>query len=240
MGVTNMRVVAQSKYVSVGIYTVPDAARLTGLSQGQVRNWINGYTYTAGGETKRVDSVIHRQLPKLDDETALGFLDLIEMRVIHELLKKKFSLQAIRVIHSRAQQLFHSQHPFAAKKFRVVGEETAKKIFAKEVFSDVDDALIDVKNKQYAIDSIVGPHLEDLDFEGELARRWWPLKTNRAVVIDPARRSGQPIVTKEGIATKILYDTYLAENSVEAVADWYEVSMESVNGAIVFERQFAA
>ena len=228
-------VAEQNMFIGVGIYTVPDAARLTGLSQAQVRHWINGYSYKAGAVIRRIPSVINRQLPKLDDETALGFLDLIEMRVIHELLKKSFSLQEIRVVHDRAQQLFQSQHPFAVAQFKTVNKENAK-----EIFSEVDAALIDVRHKQYAIDRIVGPYLEDLDFEGDLARRWWPLKTDHSVVIDPARRSGQPIVTNEGIATKILYDTYLAERSVEVVADWYEITMESVNGAIAFEQKFAA
>jgi uncharacterized protein (DUF433 family) len=223
-----------TKYLGVGIYSVPDAARLTRLSQAQVRHWINGYSYRSEGRTRRIAPVINRQHGKMDDQTALGFLDLIEMRVIAALLEKDFSLQFIRNVHAMAQEVLKSEHPFAVAPLRVEAN-------AKEIFSKIDDeSLVELREKQFAFDQIVSPCLEDLDFEDELARRWWPLKVDRTVVIDPARRSGQPIVTKEGIATKILFDAYLAESSVAIVADWYEVSSESVQGAITFEQKFAA
>src|SRR4051812_668704 len=86
-------------YVGVGVYSISDAARLTRLSQAQVRHWINGYVYRTDGKVKRKPPVLHRQLPILDDNTALGFLDLVEMRVIAALLDKDFSLQWIRGAH---------------------------------------------------------------------------------------------------------------------------------------------
>jgi uncharacterized protein (DUF433 family) len=226
-------VAGSNKYIGIGIYSVPDVARLTRLSQHQVRNWLGGYTYRSGGRQKRQHPVLNRQFSKLDDQAALGFLDLIEMRVIGALLEKNFSLQAVRVVHERAQEVFHSEHPFAAARLRVEEE-------AKEIFSAIDEQLIDVKHKQFAIESFVGPFLDDLDFEDDFARRWWPLREDHSVVIDPARRSGQPIVLKEGVATKILYDSYVAEASVEVVAKWYDVDRESVEGAIAFEQKFAA
>ena len=90
-------VAESAKYLGIGIYSVSDAAKLTGLSQAQVRHWINGYRYKVDGRTRKQDPVLNRQLAKLDDQTALGFLDLIEMRVIEALLEKKIQLAT----HSR-------------------------------------------------------------------------------------------------------------------------------------------
>jgi len=95
-GVAGM-VAESAKYLGIGIYSVSDAAKLTGLSQAQVRHWINGYRYKVDGRTRKQDPVLNRQLAKLDDQTALGFLDLIEMRVIEALLEKKIQLAT----HSR-------------------------------------------------------------------------------------------------------------------------------------------
>jgi hypothetical protein len=34
-------------YLNNGIYTVPEAARLTGVSTGRIRRWLRGYRYTS-------------------------------------------------------------------------------------------------------------------------------------------------------------------------------------------------
>src|SRR5690242_18921902 len=111
-------VAVASDYLGIGVYSVSDASRLTTLSHARIRNWVNGYTSRIGGVARHLKPVMRRQLPILDDQTAIGFLDLVEIRVIAALLKRKFSLQAIRKAHKHAQELFKSEHPFAFKKFR--------------------------------------------------------------------------------------------------------------------------
>jgi uncharacterized protein (DUF433 family) len=218
----------------VGIYSVPDAARLTGLSARTVRNWINGYSYTAQGSRREIRPVLERQLPILDDQTALGFLDLVEMRVISSLLKHHYSLQAIRVAHRNARELFNFEHPFALKRLK-----TGHKQGIAGIFTDMDDALVDVQKKQLAL-SIIAPMLEDLEFEDDVARRWWPLGDDHSVVIDPRKRFGQPVTYRESVPTRVLYDSYKVEKSVDSVADWYDVAPESVLGSIAFEERYAA
>jgi uncharacterized protein (DUF433 family) len=49
------------------------------------------------------------------------------------------------------------------------------------------------------------------------------------------RSFGQPIVSREGVPTSILAQAFEIEQSVEVVADWYEVDPVSVQDAIAFE-----
>jgi hypothetical protein len=37
-----------SNYFTTGIYSVRDAARLTGVSTGRIRRWLRGYRYRSG------------------------------------------------------------------------------------------------------------------------------------------------------------------------------------------------
>jgi hypothetical protein len=34
-----------STYFNTGLYTIPEASRLTGVSRGRIRRWLRGYRY---------------------------------------------------------------------------------------------------------------------------------------------------------------------------------------------------
>jgi uncharacterized protein (DUF433 family) len=59
-------------------------------------------------------------------------------------------------------------------------------------------------------------------------------------MLDPLRNFGEPIVTKEGVPTRVLARSYQAEHSMARVAKWYDVDVESVRAAVEFERRLAA
>ena len=61
---------------SLGIYSVPDAARITRVTRSQIRGWLQGYPQKAG---KRPEPILHGQYDLRDGELALGFLDLLEV-----------------------------------------------------------------------------------------------------------------------------------------------------------------
>jgi uncharacterized protein (DUF433 family) len=58
--------------------------------------------------------------------------------------------------------------------------------------------------------------------------------------LDPLRNFGHPIIFKEGISTKVLSRSVRANDSVDEVAQWFEISRESVKAAVDFEQALAA
>jgi uncharacterized protein (DUF433 family) len=70
--------------------------------------------------------------------------------------------------------------------------------------------------------------------------RWWPLGTDRAVVLDPQRQFGQPITARSGIATEILQAAAKAGQTIEEIAEWYEIDPPAVRDALEFEAKLAA
>jgi uncharacterized protein (DUF433 family) len=62
----------------------------------------------------------------------------------------------------------------------------------------------------------------------------------RQVALDPRRSFGHPIIFREGIATNILARSAQANDSVEEVARWFQISPASVREAIDFEQALAA
>lgn len=223
------------EFVGVGIYSLAEAARLTGVAVGRIRRWVKGYSFGAGDHSKNSAPVWQRQLPNIADTISIGFLDLIEIRFVDAFLKHGVPWSKIRKAETRARDLFGTSHPFARSTFRTDG----RTIFAN-VLTSGKKSLLDVATSQLAFEQIVAPQLKGLEFEKNIAARWWPLGTRRRVVIDPQRSYGQPIVSKEGVPTSVLADAFKVEGTEQAVARWYDVDTRSVRDAVEYENRLAA
>jgi uncharacterized protein (DUF433 family) len=101
--------------------------------------------------------------------------------------------------------------------------------------------LWDMRDVQRVFDRIIRPFLKNVEFDrGRIPKRWWPRGKSRKVALDPLRNFGHPIVFREGISTKILSRSVRANDSVQEVARWFEISRESVVAAVDFEQALAA
>ena len=223
--------------MGLGVYSVPEAARLTGVSPSRIRRWLQGYSYTSGGAS-RTSPPLWRQQIASEDSLILSFRDMLEVRFIDAFRRHGVSWKSIRVAAECAAEIIHDSYPFSTRRFKTDG----RSIFAEIVQETGDESLLDLVKSQYEFKSIVDPFLfEGLEFSalGIEPVRWWPLGTDRRVVIDPERSFGQPIVDPESVPTLILARAFKAEKSIQAVARWYEVDPRSVEDAVEFEAQHA-
>lgn len=228
---------SQNPFVGVGIYTVPEASRLSGVSSARIRRWLRGYTFKSGSRVRRSKPVWNAQLPVLENSLAVGFLDLMELRFVDAFLCQGVSWHVIRKASTVARHKYGKKHPFSTLQFKTDGI----RIFA-EVVSKADEAkLLDIISNQYAFRRILAPYLKNVEFDqSDNLVRWWPLGLRRQVVIDPARSFGQPIADREGVPTSVLYEAYKVEKSVDRVASWYEVTRRALRDAIDYEMILAA
>lgn len=222
-------------YYGVGIYSVAEAARLTGVSAARVRRWIRGYTFRSGEEPRTSLPVWKGGLPVLEGRFALNFLDLLEVRFIDAFLRHGVSWPTLRAAECHARQLLNTDHPFATNRFRTDG----RKIFATLAEASGEKTLMELASSQFALRDIVAPYLVGLEFSGDEAIRWWPLGKAKRIVLDPGRSFGQPIVNREGVPTAVLAEAYEVEQSDERVARWYDVEVRSVQDAVAFEAHLA-
>ncbi|WP_245841428.1 DUF433 domain-containing protein [Pseudomonas abyssi] len=173
------------------------------------------------------------------EEKTLSFHDLLEIRFVHAFRQYNVSLQAIRAAAAHAREWFDQPYPFTCRRFQTDG----RTIFASVMEETGDEALIDLVKRQYAFKQVISDSLYagiDYDREGE-ALRWYPLKSNKSVVLDPARHFGKPILAKSGIDTETVAAAYQAEGqSIRRVASIYELTAAEVEAALKFERKDAA
>lgn len=219
-----------SAHFGVGAYTVPEAARLIGMTPARLRRWLYGYEYE-GGEGAQ-PALWRPQYDADADGQLLGFRDLIEARIVAALTNARFGLPTIRACISAARDLI-GEHPFSTSAFRTDG----RKLFL-DIVDGVDDAaMYDLKSKQRVFREVVLPSLSGLDFGPDVAERWWLVPGKRTIVADPERSFGQPIVAKMGLLTSRVVQEVKAEGSVERVANLYELPVRFIRDAMRFESQ---
>jgi DNA-binding transcriptional MerR regulator len=200
---------AETPLIGIGLYTVPEAARLTGISVPRIRRWLAGYRHGRGADTHASAPLWHPEVPKFGSKVELSFRDLMELRFVHLFLEQGLSLQAIRRAIQKAVDVFGIERPLSTQRFRTDG----RSIFL-EVAGEIDEPrLFDLKRDQYLFHRMVAPSFKDIDFEKGIPVRWWPLAGRKAIVLDPKRSFGKPILARSGVPAAALADAYQVRHS---------------------------
>ncbi|HEY8900755.1 MAG TPA: DUF433 domain-containing protein [Chthoniobacterales bacterium] len=222
--------------VGKGIYTVPDASRLSRVSQRRIRYWLKDLPSEQSKESHG-SRLWQGELPPMDDKLALGFLDLQEVRFIDAFLKTGVSWNLMRAAHAIARHRYGIEHPFCTRKFVSDGHHIIEQTGREPDGISYEEVL----HGQQVFPQVVQPFLRDLEFSSDdQLLRWWPLGTDRSVVLDPRRQFGQPIIARAGVATEILQAAVKAGQTIEEIADWYELDSDAVRDAVEFEMKLAA
>jgi hypothetical protein len=171
----------------------------------------------------------------LDGDCIVGFRDLLETRVVQAFREAGVSWHVIRLASKNIGR-GHKPHPFLSKHFRTDG----RTIFLETVKEAGELDLIDLAKNQHAFHAVVAPSLfKQIDFDNkDVAVRWYPLWPKRVVYLDPHRSFGRPLVASIPAAT--LAAAAKAERSVEPVAKWFNVSPQSVQAAVDWQKRLAA
>jgi len=234
--------------LGTGFYTNTDAARILQVRSRDVSRWMFGYDFTS----KRADGqrVKHHSDPLwktqyADDpdlnRSAIGFLDLLELRIVREFVNVGVPLSIVRRCLEAAKTLFDAAYPLTTQRFLTDG----RTVFAEAMKDDPDAALLDLRTRQYAFKSIIKPSLyAGIEYDGERAARWYPDARTKSVMLDPDIQFGKPVVARSAIPTAALYLAYVAEGSDDSaastVARIYEVPRKDVLAAVRFETELKA
>lgn len=230
--------------LGLGLYTIGEAAQLIGAERRAIRRWLFGYDYTMhrGGKSVRKHSgpLWHTQYePDEFGEPALGFLDLLELRVVHRFVACGVPLIVVRRCLQTARDLFGTDYPMTRQRFATDGETIFHQVLSEDLQDDEPGAaLLNLKNRQYAFRDIIKASLYDgIEYGPQGAARWFPSR-GRVVVLDPGVEFGHPTLASSGVPTVSLYASYLAEGrSAANVARLFEVPSREVMAAVRFEEQ---
>src|SRR3989442_8650458 len=159
--------------LGVGIYTVPEASRLSLVHTRTIHRWIRGYEYRVGEDRHWSPQVITPVVPTIDGKYALSFKDLIEVRFVDAFRKQGVSWKVVRQAAESAKKIFRTSHPFSTKRFQTDG----RTILAELATAEGDGALLDIVRSQFVFREVLAPYLRGLELsQGDEVIRWWPLE----------------------------------------------------------------
>lgn len=218
--------------LGTGIYTLKEASRLSGVEPRRVRRWLTGYKSSKGQQSPLWKS----QIETIEGKHAAGFRDLLELRFIHFFLEKGVSLRTLKKVQSKLREHSGLSHPFCSGRYVTDGKHIL------EDAQDINDqAFIDVLTGQKEFSKILDNFIHQLDFDEDMAARWWPLGKSEPVVIDPERNFGHPMINNSCVATEVLAQAVKSSGgSTQEVARWYEIPESEVKAALRYEDSLAA
>ncbi len=186
----------QDTYLGVGLYSIPEAARIIGVDSSTLRRWVNEYYYMSRGQRYKHQPVIRR---RFSVRPVLSFLELVELLFVRLFRQEGVPMETIRRASERASQLFETDYPFAVKRFDTDGA----RIFATlSEDKAVEDQIQDLAKGQFAFEAVVKPFFRKLEYQDSLtALTIWPRDKQGRIVIDPERNFGKPVDAETGVPT---------------------------------------
>jgi uncharacterized protein (DUF433 family) len=215
-------------------YPIAQAARMAHVHTSTLRRWVSGYSY------KRPGRVVE-QPPILRDvasESVLSFFDLLEAAFLAAYRDEGISLQSLRSALDFASKELGLDRPLLYHRFLHDGRD----LFAEYEEASGEAGLLNIsRGGQATWPEIVWHYLKELEYERDIAIRWWPLGLSRTVMIDPRFNFGRPVVASKKIRTEILAERWHADEPIELIADDFRLSPREVEDALRFEvADFAA
>lgn len=219
--------------IGAGLYSLVEAARLTGIPAKRIRRWMEGYDYSDRGRRKWSEPIVQSTLGRWTGSLALSFADLIEVRVLDAFLQAGCSWFEIRATVEGARELLQTTHPFSTRQFKTDGKRILADLGRKK-------GMLRVSTQQWEATGLVGHALKNVEYEDNRPGEWWPMSKRRLVLLDPKRAFGAPIVSAGAVPTRILAASAKAEGSATITSRLYEVPLRAVRHAVEFETEFLA
>jgi len=218
-------------------YPIVDAARYVRIPVGTLRSWIYGRSYLSREGKQYAPALI--ELPK-EKVRELSFTNLVEAHVLRIIrLDHRISLAKVRTAIDYISEQFNLPHPLARVEFQTDG---------KDLFVDKLGGLIAVsKDGQLAMREMLGNHLKRIELdEAGRAAQLFPFtgvdeeEAPKIVVVNPKISFGRLVLVGTGIPTAILAERYKAGESINSLAEDYEINSLQVEEAIRCELPLAA
>jgi len=214
-------------------YPLAEAARYLRLAPATLRSWCVGRPY------QRRDGPAHFR-PLIDlpgrDATILSFENLVEAHV----------LRALRVEHSVSIKAVREAIRYAERSLQIKRLLTSRELrtHAGEILLDRYGELISLsRSGQLAMRKLLEAYLKRVEWNlSDVPFRLYPFVRGesdgapRNIAIDPTIAFGRPVLLSHGVSTRAIVDRIDAGESLEEVAQDYELEPHSVEEAVLYER----
>ena len=208
------------------IYTLAEAARYAKTTSSTASRWVRGYTYdTHRGERWSAGVTGHSPA-----ESLFSFADLIEIAVVAAARRANVSMKDLRTALATADEFYGLDRPMLLERFKVAGRH----IFIVEGAGDAA-MIVNLSKRGQVAWRNVQDVLRSLDYEQEIAKRFYPAGKDHPILIDPRVDFGQPHIVSKGVRTQMIAARFAADETLDVIAEDLEVSRSEAEEALRFE-----
>jgi len=211
------------------IYKFLEAARYLKIAPATLRSWVIGRSYPKGKGL-----AYFKPLIKSPDKEhhLLSFNNLIEAYVLRSIRQEHgVSIKAVRAALTYAQAEFNIPRLLLSRDLLTA---------AGELFLQRYGELINLsRSGQLALRKMLDAHLQRIEWDSKLPIRLYPFidfDLKKLIAIDPLIKFGRPVIMRKAISTASIVDRIDAGESLKAVADDYDLDMNEIEMAILYER----
>ena len=180
------------------------------------------------------------------DTYRLTFAEVLTLRVVKGLRTTGYSMWTIRRIATMAEREFGCRAPLATQRFRAEGallflriDEATHYMYAQEAAESGRDPVAAMVWQSVFRDVLDRVLFRDVDWQGGVAARWWPLGRDAGIAVDPRVVRGMPHVAGSAIRTATTATTVRqAEGDEVAVAAACGLTPRQVHNAVRFETEW--
>lgn len=169
----------------------------------------------------------------------VSFLTLVEIAVAKHFKQKNVRLERIRRAHDFAAQRMGTDHPFAFARLAALGGHVLAE-FEKESPGGGSLLALEHPSEQWTLPGLVIDTLSALDFEAELASRWFPLGRSCPIVIDPRFAAGMPTIVERRVTVETIRKRFKTGMSIEFIADDLRLDNQTVEDVLRYGDRVAA
>lgn len=208
-----------------GIYTAVDIAKILRIKESKVRRWINVYW----------DGEIGAQFGEkyswnITGNRAVSFHTMVEFYIMLLFSEAGVQPKAVIKAHKELSHMFKTPFPFAKKEVL-----HNIQVSGKDIYIELNENIQQLNGTKQLAFRLIQQFYKNLEFDkDEIATRFWPLGKETAIVVDPSRKFGSPILAENNIYPETLYNHYLAGDPINYLAHIYEISEKEILDAIKF------
>lgn len=204
------------------LYSAAEAARYLRLPASTVRAWSFGQGYRVKAGPRQFKPVISIADLKM---RRLSFLNLVELLVLAAIRKDHHvELKQVRSAVEYLRKKFPSTHPLADHQFQTDGIDLFVEKYG-QLLNISRDGQIAIKELIQRYLKLVERDASGVAFKLHLPRRPDAPEPLAAVVIDPERGYGRPVLDGRGIRTEVIIERFDAGESIASLADDYGLSV---------------
>ena len=213
------------------MYSFSEAAHLAHVSASTVRNWLFGYT-ARGGEVQPLFRQPHR------NGAMVSFLQLIEIVVAGNFRKSgRVSFQTVRRAHDNAKLQWALECPFAHSQLDALGGHIVQRLHSErsgESLQALDEP------QQWALPGLVLDTVHQLEYEMELAARWYPIGKEIPIVVDPRLSAGLPTISGRGVTIEAIIRRFRSGQRIDFISQDFELEPYIIEEAVRYAEKVAA